>query len=146
MLARSQGLPNRSPSETPVKSFAVLSMDSSMPIEFSMGLRGGQLARSEPLLARSRHAVGRRTGPACDDLAQLVADEVEPHAVVGREPFREAAVDELAVARAAALLAVVVRARAAGNEPEPVLHALELRAERVGHARLEPADHPGARA
>src|SRR4051812_35971302 len=127
MLARSQGLPNRSPSETPVKSFAVLSMDPSMPIEFSMGLRGGELACIETLLACSGHPIRRCTGPARDDLAQLVADEVEPHAVVGREPFREAAVDELAVARAAALLAVVVRARTAGNEPEPVLHALELR-------------------
>ena len=37
-----------------------------------------------------------------------------------------------------------MRARAAGQEAETVAHPFELRAERVGHARLEPADHPGA--
>src|SRR3954471_8402135 len=135
MLARSQGLPNTSPSETPVRSFAVLSMRFSMPIDFSMGLGGGELACIETLLACSGHPIRRCAGPARDDLAQLVADEVEPHAIVGRQPFRETAVDQPPVARAAPLLAVVVRARAAGNEPEPVLHALELRAERIGHAR-----------
>src|SRR5438552_2198891 len=37
-----------------------------------------------------------------------------------------------------------MRARAAGEEPEAVAHAGELRAERIRNAGLEPADHPGA--
>ena len=51
---------------------------------------------------------------------------------------------ELLGNRAPQLLAVVVRARAARQEPEPVAQALELRAERIGHAGFEPADHPRA--
>ena len=69
---------------------------------------------------------------------------MEADAVVGGDP-REARLDELAVARAAMLLAVVVRARATRQEAEAV-HRPELRAERVGDAVLEPADHPGTRA
>src|SRR5207244_1338216 len=57
---------------------------------------------------------------------------------------REVARDELGVTRAASLLAVVVRTGAAGEEAEPVAHPLELRAERVGDAGLEPADRTGA--
>src|SRR5439155_20909784 len=58
----------------------------------------------------------------------------------------EAGVDELAVTRAAALLAVVVRAGAAGEEAEAVAEVLELQAERVRDHGLEPAEHPGANA
>ena len=99
----------------------------------------------EPLFAVARDAVGRRAGTAADDLLQLGADVVQRDAVVGRDAVGEPAVDELAVARPAALLSVVVRARAAGQEAEAV-HRLELRPERVRDALLEPADHPGARA
>ena len=73
--------------------------------------RLSELARVEPLLAVARDAVGRRAGPARHDLAQLGADVVEPDAVVRRDALREAAVDELAVARAAA----APRRRSAGT-------------------------------
>src|SRR5581483_10280758 len=75
---------------------------------------------------------------------QLGADVVNAREVVGGDAGREAFADELRVAGPPQLLAVVVRAGAARQEAESVPHALELRAERVGHPGLEPADHPGA--
>src|SRR5512133_261646 len=89
--------------------------------------------------------VRRRLGTARDDLVQLRADKVQADAVVGSEALGESSLDQLVVARPAALLAVVVRARAAG-QPAEAVHPVELRTERVGDGRLEPADHPGARA
>src|SRR5262249_31761687 len=94
-----------------------------------------QLPRLDPLFACPRDAVGGGAGAAGDDLAQLGADEVQADAVVGREALGEAVVDELAVAGPARRLAVVVRARAAGQEAETVAHAFELRPERVGDPR-----------
>ena len=84
--------------------------------------------------------------PSCvdDDLVKLRADEVEGGAVVRRVSGRESVRDELAVHGPAPILAVVVRARASRQEAEPVPHPFELRPERVGDARLEPADHPRA--
>ena len=54
-------------------------------------------------------------------------------------PFSEQA----RIDRAAALLAVEVRAVAPAEKPEPVGKTVELDRERVGHARLEPAVRAG---
>src|SRR5207248_1720493 len=97
------------------------------------------------LFAITRDAVRSRTGTARHDLRDLRSRIVDAHTIVGRDTLGEAALDQLAVARTAQLLAVVVRARTPGQEPE-ALHPVELRAERIGHTALEPADHPGARA
>ena len=76
--------------------------------------------RRERLCASSSDAVGRRAGPARDDLLELGSDVVEPDAVVGGDALGKARRHELAVARPARRLAVVVRARAAGQEAEAV--------------------------
>src|SRR4051794_34478729 len=89
--------------------------------------RPAEEARVERLLPAARDAVGRRAGAARDDLRELRADVVQAHAVVGGDPLREAALDQLAVARPAELLAVVVRARAP-RQPTEAVHPLELRA------------------
>src|SRR5438093_954701 len=73
-----------------------------------------ELSRGETLLAVAADPVRRRAGPARHHLAELGADVVEADAVLRRDPLREAVVDELAVARPAQLLAVVVRAGTAG--------------------------------
>ena len=78
-----------------------------------------RFAGVEALLAVARDAIGRRAGPARDDLAQLGADVVEPDAVVGCDAFREPAVDKLAKARPAELLAVVVRTALPARKPSP---------------------------
>src|SRR3954467_10091526 len=64
--------------------------------------------------------------------------------VVERDPRREAVLHELPVDRPSELLAVVVRARAPGQEAEPGAEPRELWAERVRDACFEPADHPCA--
>src|SRR3954454_11162314 len=98
----------------------------------------------ESLLAVTRHPVRRCPRPARDDLRDLRTRVPDGNTIIGGDSLGEAAVDELAVPRAASLLPVVVRTGAPGEEAEAV-HALELRAERVGHPLLEPADHPGTR-
>ena len=60
--------------------------------------------------------------------------------VVRRDPRGKPVRDKLRVHRPATFLAVVVRARAAGEEAEAV-HRRQLGAERVRDAVLEPADH-----
>src|SRR6185312_925183 len=101
--------------------------------------------RLERLLARGRDPVGTGAGARANHLRQLGAVEAQRDQVVGGQPRREALLaDEPRVDRPTLALAVVVRAGAAGQEAEPVAHPFELRAERVGHAGLEPADHPGA--
>ena len=92
----------------------------------------------------ARRDTPRAPGLARHDLDQLRALVERRRGVVAGDPGREAVAYEARVHRPAALLAVVVRARAARQEAEPVAHPGELRPERVGHAGLEPADHPGA--
>src|SRR3954447_9447559 len=60
----------------------------------------------EPFLALTCDEVGGCARPAGHDLAQLRADVMERDAVVGGDSRREAAVDELAVARPPHRLAV----------------------------------------
>ena len=101
----------------------------------------------ERRLARRLDPVGAGARPERAYLAQLRPLVPEARAVVGRHAGREALVaDEPRVDRPAPLLAVVVRAGRAGQEAEAVAHAVEIGAERVGHAGLEPADHAGGRA
>src|SRR5262249_60692687 len=88
-------------------------------------------ARLDRRLAAALDTIRIRALSHAHGLLQLGSDEVETDSVVGRETRREVACDELLVDRAPALLAVVVRARAPGQEAEPVAHPLELRAERV---------------
>src|SRR4029453_1930884 len=92
-------------------------------------------------------ADARRLPPFADapGLLQVGADEVQPDSVVGSDSRWEAVRDQLLVNGPPPLLAVVMRTRAAGQETEPVAHPFELRPERIRHARLEPADHPGTR-
>src|SRR6476620_9888282 len=100
------------------------------------GAPSSEHPRSQPLFAVACDAVGRRTRAAADDLLQLATDVVQCDAVVGCDAVSETAVDELAVARSAALLSVVVRTRATRQEGETV-HRLELRPERVRDPILE---------
>src|SRR5205085_5393250 len=94
----------------------------------------------EPRLDAERAGVR----PPRHRLRELGADEVEPDAVLRREPRRQlACVDEATVGRPPLRLAVVVRTVAAGQEAE-ARKRRELVAEGVGHAALEPADRPGA--
>ena len=123
--------------------------DPALRIENAVGARQLHLAAhsrraSSGSSPSARHAVRRRPGGRRHDLAQLGAVEHETDAVVGRVARREAIADEPPVHRAPPLLAVVVRAGAPGKEAEPVAHPGELGPERVGHAGLEPADHPRA--
>ena len=73
--------------------------------------------------------------------------EHQRRGVVGRPPGREALLGhQPPVERAALVLAVVVRARAAGQEAEAVAQPGQPReVERVGRRGLEPAVHPRAR-
>src|SRR5581483_6742014 len=98
----------------------------------------------ESLLAVARHPERRLARAARHDLGEIRTRVVEGYTVFRGDPLRKAVVDQLAVARPPPLFAVVMRARAPRQEAEAV-HPLELRAERIGHARLEPADHPGTR-
>src|SRR5207248_4103685 len=107
----------------------------------TLSLDGPPVERS---LAAAIDPVCRSSRTNGNDLRELGAAEAQPDAVVCGDSRRKAVVDELAVARPAAFLAVVVRARAPGEEAEPVSHPFQLRAERVGDAGLEPADHSRA--
>mgnify|MGYP003694646273 CR=1 FL=1 len=74
---------------------------------------------------------------------QRRVDEVQRRAVVRGVAGRKPVADEPLVGRPAVLLAVVVRTGASRQDPEPVAEGGQ-RAEGIGHARLEPADHARA--
>ena len=77
-----------------------------------------------------------RRAPASAKCSAAPSSAAQPAGKPGR--------DQAVVERAALLLAVVVRARAAGHEAEAVVERLEVGAEGVGRRGLEPAVHPGA--
>ena len=106
-----------------------------------------QVAGSQARLAdQARPAlepVGARLGPRGDHLDQLVADEPERRAVLGRVAVAHAVEQVLVERRAAVALAVVDRVRVR-EEPErrhPV-HLAVVSADRLG----EPAERAGAEA
>src|SRR5436305_7021886 len=84
------------------------------------GLR--EQPRLERRLAGRLDAIGRRTVADGDDLDELRPEVVDADAVVGGDSGRKPAGHELRVDRSPPLLAVVVRARAAGKEAESVPH------------------------
>lgn len=55
----------------------------------------------------------------------LSSDEVDGRTIVGRDPGREAAGDQLVVSRAAIALAVVVRAGTAGQQAKAIVKRRE---------------------
>src|SRR4029450_3666792 len=91
-----------------------------------------KLTRFDRRFATALHAVGLRPLTDAHGLFQLRPDEVEADPVVGSEPGREAARDELLVDGPSPLLAVVVWTRAPGQEAETGGHGLGLRAGRGG--------------
>src|SRR5262245_15848927 len=71
---------------------------------------------------------------------------MERRVVVGRVAGCKALLDQRPITRPPQGLPVVVRAEAPGEQPEAVVERVEVGAEGVGDAALEPAVRPGAHA
>src|ERR1051325_1087205 len=104
-----------------------------------------QHRRAVALFRVSRDAPGALAAARGHDLCDLAAPPQHGHAVLRRPSLRQRAVgDEAAVGGSAIALAVVVRAEAAGEEPQAVVERAQRTAEGVGETVLEPAVRAGA--
>jgi hypothetical protein len=88
-------------------------------------------------------AIRPRTGAGTNGTREILANEMKSRAIV-RSVARRQALRNCAVKRWAPLdLSVVVRTRAAVEKPETIIQGRET-AERISHARAEPAVHSSA--
>src|SRR5260370_34513487 len=114
----------------------------------SLGETSLKESRLDPGVARlaatQLHPVGASSCNFGDGLLQDSALEVEAREFVPCVAGWKAGGDQLLVDGPPALFAVVVRACAAGQEPETIPQRRQRRAIGVGHRTLEPTDHPGA--
>ena len=138
-------LPEQSAPQQPSSAAPAMSVAAAEPRTAPKPALTSQARRKRRLAVRADPVAGRALAHR-PDLRKLRADEVQRGVVVCGVPGGEAVLHELPVDGAPPLLAVVVGAGAPREQAEAVAHPLELRAERVGHAGLEPADHSGAHA